>query len=721
MKVDPRSKVQKMGNLIVVDENNLDIFDVFDQAGIPDWKPAHKTEPYGDQYKVRLDIETTGSEPAIHKIIYIGLKLSKQGYSSYRFIHDVDEKIMLLEFLEYLNIPEVKEAAFLSTYNGFSFDWDFILYKIRLFGLQTLFPFHQDDFTTCFRTAQLWHNNPAVYQSVRFHDGRKTAIVDLFHQVLSWDFVNRKLGTGSGERSLKTVPVTLGLRTEPRIELTYQELLKAYQTPEGMELVKKYLKDDLDDTDLIGNMLEPAIWYDQDFHPDWKLQSLSTAGNGTKWNDLLIKAYNCQKVTETVILEDDFLVEEGEEPEFIEVERNVLKWLDYAAQEWVEVKPDQKFKYKGALTLAKAGVHRNTVKYDFASLYPHVQLNYGIHTRKDPKRYQLGVLVYGLDTRLELKELKEKGLLTLDDRQREGTLKVKINSSYGFTGAAHLPFNDMEAASLITGYARALFNHVLNCIQEYNNNVASVYPITCDTDGFAVSIEVGHEEKLRDYILSKLPKGVNSSGKQPKHLDLKLEWQAPLVFIPPDSAQKEVVELVEGVQNAPDGLKKNYIIIQNDGSVKVTGRFKKRDQSRLVREFQAEILKLYYKGGYGVAYKYYRELLKTCEDGKLDLDYIRITRKAKGNEKTIFDLGLVNENGYTSYYEGVAPMPNVRKTKGGFIYKTDQTKIDKINTGKITVKTNNAPYSRQYYYNLIKELWTEINMFIDPLLEHTNE
>lgn len=696
---NPRQYIQRTGNEIIVDETKIDIWQTFDQRLIPDWQPEIELDSYLQQKRIRFDLETTGEPSAENRIIYIGVKIIQGDHVEYHYIQDPREDVMLLDFFHLIN--DHSDAIFLSSYNGFEFDWSFIHLKTELYGLQAVTPFYVEDRQTVFRIAQIWSGNPATYHATKFLDRRKTAIVDLFHQILAWDFVARKLDTGRGGRSLKNVPVVLKLRKTDRVELSYSELLEAYKTAEGMETVKAYLKDDLDDTDLLGTFLEPAIYYQQLFLPKWPLQSISVGGNGTKWNDCLKRHYQAKPVIEYVPTIDEAFLLNGEEQQFEEIKTNRLEYFHEQTGELIEIAPDNKLRYKGALTFARAGVHVNVSKYDFESLYPHVQLIYGIGTRKDPDMIQLAILKYILTERLKLKAMKEAKTIKVEDIQREASLKVFANSSYGFTGAGHICFNDMEAAALITGYARALYSYVMGLIEEYDREVAPVKAITCDTDGFAVAIKPGHETKLRDYIVSRLPEGFK----------LKLEWHEPLVFIPPDSERKRTI--TDNDQETDiGGLKKNYIIIKKNGSIESKGRFRKRDQSKLNRTFQPELLQIYHSRGYNAARNHYFELRDKCIKGELSKDLLRVTRKVRANESEVENLGLVyladdGKGRMTTYYEGDLEV-KIRMTKKGEPHKADLKKAAGINT----VKTNTEPYSIKYYLNELETMYNEIFQFL---------
>lgn len=431
--------------------------------------------------------------------------------------------------------------------------------------------------------------------------------------------------------SLKKIPIQWGLRAEStRVELTHNQIKECYEN-NNVELITDYLIDDLKDTELLFNRLFPEIYYQKLFLPDWSLQSLATSGNGSKWNSILCNHY-------------------GYEP-----------------------KPDIKYDFDGGFTLATAGVFKNVEKLDVESLYPSLMDRYLIYSRKDYQMHQLGVLKYAKIERLRLKKLPDA-----ESQAMQSALKIFINSSYGFLGTAGIPFNDMRAGLLVTAYGqkivKLMYQGLLN---------AGVTPIETDTDGIFYALGYKDGGEVYKYLQSLMPMGIvldrEKLGTDGKH-------QADLLYIPPiDEKKKKENE-------DTDGLKKNYLIISGDKII-AKGIYKKRNFEKLRKNFQPEFLRLYNKDP-ELAFKYYRDLMDTIKSGSLDLELIKIRRKAAITEKEVRKLGLVDNDGYCEFYYGL------------------HLKVLKKSTKWESIKVNTGDYSIQYYCEMIENQFNELKRFL---------
>jgi DNA polymerase I len=459
-----RELIQKTEGRYEINEDLLDIFDYY-KGTIPEWKPTKKIKPYSELTKVYLDIETAGLDPNKDRIFLIGMRNEKK--EDFILKHE-NEATLLTRFLRVLRR---KNPDILALFNGFEFDLPFLIRRCELHNINH--PFWVRPQTTVFRTAMKF-NKPTTYNAVYLQNS-DTAIIDLYHQVLAWDYVARKLTS----HSLKQSTLQMDLRKEQRLELLYEEMLNCWENREegGLEKLEEYLKYDLEDTELLGERLIPSIYY-QKLFLDWKLQSLSTGGNGSKWNSML----------ETAMPESKF-----------------------------KLKPQTPVKFAGGLTYALAGFYRNCFKVDVESLYPSIMLTYAIYSNKDSKMLQLQILQYMKFERLRLKHLAEE---TGDEEanQMQGAMKVMINSAYGMLGTTGINFNDYEAAALVTGYGRVILKHMMIKVEEYGGGV-----IEADTDGLLITCKPGQEREIWSKTNAAMPQGIK----------LAFEWQAKSIFIPP--------------------------------------------------------------------------------------------------------------------------------------------------------------------------------------------
>jgi DNA polymerase, archaea type len=605
-----------------IDETKLDIFD-YDTQPIAPWKPSVKLTPYGDLTKLYLDIETAGLDPGTDRIYYVGLRNHK-GQNLF-ITHESEHKI--LSDLVYLLCKHKPDILF--TFNGFEFDLPFIIRRCEILGVTH--PFRIATKKTIHATAQKF-GQPSIFYSIFFNEkgDRPTAVIDLYHQLLAYDFVARKLT----RHSLKEAPLQLKLRKESRLDLGYKGILKAWK--EDRKSLEEYLKFDLEDTQLLADFLTPAIYYQKEYLPDWKLQAIATAGNGSKWNHILKTRYGYDE----------------------------------------ESTP--KLNYQGALTFGLAGYYENIAKIDVKSLYPNCQLVYGIHSDKDRDRYQLSILKYALEEKDRLEELGKTGDIVA--KHRRGTTKVIANSGYGALGSG-IPYNDYKAAAMVTAYGRAIFRFMFNFIEKYPNTVIT----GADTDGLFFAVEKDLDGSKRKQIYTDLQAAL------PKGIEIAYELTAKSMFIPKSDRKPVAINDVDtSVFNSGDGIRKNYVIVLDTDKLYLKGKYVKRNRSQFEREFLPKLVQIRTLEGEQEAFVYYQAIRQQIEDGTMSTDYFKIERKASVAEKIVVELGLVDDDGVCTYWEGYHPNPSSRWRK------------------MRTQKTNTEPYCIEHYLKEIDEAYGEV-------------
>lgn len=312
-------------------------------------------------------------------------------------------------------------------------------------------------------------------------------IVDTYQQIQRYD-------TGGELESygLKPALVALGLS---RTHRTYVEgpAIAAAWKHEREDLVR-YAIDDALDVNTVSELALPTEFYQAQILPR-SLQSVATGGPGEKINDLLIRAY-------------------------VAAGRSLPS-------------PSHPKDYPGGYAeLRRTGRFSPVVKCDVESLYPSIMLADNIGPGTD----DLGVFIP------MLRELASRRLYAKREEQRaegrdraqwrgiQSSLKVLINSFYGYLGYSRALFNDYDAATRVTLRGQDIIQGIVTQLEARGSTAIEV-----DTDGvfFQPPPEVETYEQelaLIDSVNATLDPGIRLAhdGRYRAMLSLKLKNYALL-------------------------------------------------------------------------------------------------------------------------------------------------------------------------------------------------
>lgn len=212
--------------------------------------------------------------------------------------------------------------------------------------------------------------------------------------------------------SLKPMIEFLGLQKKNRSFVDASKMKQLWADLSMRQKIKDYALDDSEDAMKLFDFMAPQFFY-YAMHIPMSFQQINNTATGTQINNFLVRSY----------LQNNHSIPKG----------------------------DQIEKFPGGLVFATPGVHKNVLRFDVASLYPSIMLEYGIGpgSDKDPLNHFVDMLRFFTDQRLankaKAKETKEKYFKDLSDGQ-----KIVINSCYGMMGAPGLNFNRESSARAVT-------------------------------------------------------------------------------------------------------------------------------------------------------------------------------------------------------------------------------------------------------------------------------
>ena len=244
----------------------------------------------------------------------------------------------------------------------------------------------------------------------------------------------------------------------------------------------------------------------------------------------------------------------------------LLMVREYIRQKHSVPKPQTGTQTTGGFTdLFATGILSNVIHADFESLYPLIMLTRQIKPSSD----ELGMfqILLGELTRERI-EAKHRMQRTQEENARtkedafQSSLKILINSFYGYLGYGKGIFNDFQRADQVTLEGRELLKSIIRQVELHNGLVIEV-----DTDGlfFSPPDNVRGEE-LEEVFVSK----ISSSTPEGIHLALVGRYKKMLSY-----------------------KKKNYALLGFDNSLSIKGSaLISRSMERFVRRYIRSCIEL---------------------------------------------------------------------------------------------------------------------------------
>src|SRR5213596_934259 len=236
------------------------------------------------------------------------------------------------------------------------------------------------------------------------------------------------------------------------------------------------------------------------------------------------------------------------------------------------------------------GVAHNVWHCDIASLYPSVMLQFECFPATDQlqifRHLLTDVRTFRLEAKAEMRAeqdpAKQHHLQAL-----QNTLKILLNSFYGYLGCAQGHFADFDAAARVTQTGRDLLKQLIGWLNAHGAHVVEV-----DTDGIyfvppssASSVEAGVSPARSK---SDAADTAATTGNEIEELQRGLAKELPVGID---------VEIDEQFDAMFSYKAKNYALLTKDGDVVIKGgALKSRGLEKFQRVFLEEMIKLIMKG-----------------------------------------------------------------------------------------------------------------------------
>jgi DNA polymerase I len=553
-------------------------------------------EDYSDVHRFVYDIETTGLDPNTNKIILIGVKDNRGYKKTISAFGDNGEALCIIEFFETIKLLK---PTIIGGYNSAAFDLPFILRRAEILGLDikkltsiiaskpikekegvlklgnevekytqhVLFGFNIIDIAHSVRRAQAINSEIKSWglkyvtkflekekPNRVYVDGDKISNIYLENESY---YVNpksgkyKKIGTPGTENLLQKYP-------------------KSYEIWSGQRIVEQYLDDDLYETMIVDDSFSQSTFLLSKLVPT-TYEKVATMGTASLWR-LIMVAWS---------YENNLPIPQK----------------------------DEKRKITGGLSrLLNVGYSKNIVKFDFASLYPSIELYYDIFPDCDILGALKTMLGYFRNIRIKYKrltsELKDSDPVMSEMYDRKQLpIKIFINAFFGSLSAPHVfPWGDMNLGEMTTCIGRQCLRMMIMFFMKKGYKA-----LVMDTDG--VNFETPPDVETHTYIgkglnelveVGKVYEGIAADVAQFNDIFMRNEMGLDIDYIAPATINVS---------------KKNYIIkIIKKGKekIKLTGNtIKSKKLQQYVADFLDEGLKHLLNGdGLSFIESYYAHIEK---------------------------------------------------------------------------------------------------------------
>jgi DNA polymerase elongation subunit (family B) len=511
-------------------------------------------EKYEEVHRLQFDIETTGLDPNTSRIFLIGIK-DNRGFEKVLEVKkkndNKSEANLIKEF--FIDIKDISPAI-ITHYNGENFDWEFILKRAEILGVDLykkfttsidgndIKPYAIPTTLSDYHAIQRIENSTVKFGS-ETQRYTKTELwgysnVDILHAVKKTMAINSEIKNAK----LKYICKFEGIAKENRMYVEGNSIFKIWDQNKYYLINKKN-----NDYKLIPDSFQdkPKEYID-------KFKSNLLKGKDYPYPFDRDNIEHIDYATGKYIVER-YLIDDLWETEQVDLKYNEASFLlaklvptTYerittmgSAAVWklimtawsydndlaIPVHDPDIDKFSGGLARAyNIGFAENIRKLDFAGLYPSLQITYDIFPSVDVTNALKRILIYLLDTRNTFKKLSGDESLSKAERSfyktKQLPLKILNNSLFGALGSGvAFPWGETVVSAQITCAGRLHLRKMLDYFVGYNFK-----PVLAVTDGvnFAIpkitykdingnTLEEGIETDSLEYNYNnRIYKGVNA-------------------------------------------------------------------------------------------------------------------------------------------------------------------------------------------------------------------
>ncbi len=552
---------------------------------------------FNELHRVQLDIETYSTQRRFSdpsrlddRVIVIALSDNR----GWEHVIDGRTKSESRMFEELKEIISEKDPDVIEGHNIFNFDLPYILRRCELLNRELElgrggFPVRAISPRVSFGDREV---DFAGYEIPGRH------FVDTYLLVQNYDVSKRNLES----YSLKYVARYFGFAPPERIYIKGEKI--AWYWDNDPEIVTRYALDDVRETRMISDYLSPSYFYLAQMVP-MSYGQVARLGSVSKIETLMIREYLREKQSLPC--------------------------------------PQEGSQTSGGYTdMFFTGLLGPVVHADVESLYPSIMISKHITPKTDYLDVFHSLLSELTKRRLELKKRMQ---LTKDPHVKsrldamQSSLKISINSFYGYLGYARGLFNDYERAGEVTATGQEILRALIDQIVLHGGKVVEV-----DTDGlyFVPPDNVTGEDaevELMEHVSKILPTGIHVAvdGRYQKILSYK---------------------------------KKNYALLGYDQKIVIKGSsLISRSMERFARDYLQQCIESLLKGNIESLHELYVNLYKDISEHRLGVrnfarteqlrdsleQYKRDVVSGKRNKSAAFEVAIASYRNYrvgdrVSYY-----------------------------------------------------------------------